>query len=317
MKIYFAYRSPYLPNHRHLKTFEADSILDWFQKNWHEFQDNNSLSDEKELQRQKNFFGVNVYGCWVDEDINAPQSYDELFDVINNKMNYLLETELSKDCIQVLTDDDEVDLVWYVFTEEYKNANMDKLAIWFYDKLPHRVNEKKPVTTTLELKDNIAKFDLDLDHNNSNLIYGLVVTSFNDFVYGSQGFVVKGTEVGTLFENVQRLTPIPDSYASYLLEVLKEVYQEEPYLPAQALWSRAMDFSLNSDEPEKKTIRHPANDENFPVHFYSNCNDHLVETYRSNFGEYYDYCVVFDKAWANQYPQLAKSILAFADGWKI
>lgn len=133
MNIYFAYRNGYKENSRHLKIFESDSILTFFQENWEKIcdEENNSFID---------LFGVKVYGfpIWQMDDSpkpGPPKNIIELIEIIE-KYIYSNEVDGNENCIQVFTDDDEIELAWYVFNEEYKNENWDIVSIWFQEKLP-------------------------------------------------------------------------------------------------------------------------------------------------------------------------------------
>src|SRR5690606_20868625 len=55
---------------------------------------------------------------------------------------YVNEIEGNENYIKAATDDDEIELAWFIFTEEYKLKNEDKVAIWFNNTLPSSFGSK-------------------------------------------------------------------------------------------------------------------------------------------------------------------------------
>jgi len=132
MKIYFTYRSAYIPNSRHVKVFEGNSVLSWFQQNW------DLLSGEND--EDKKLLGTYVYGFPISNykdglKVPAPETISELKDKIS-KYVYSNEVLADEHCLQVFTDDDEIQLVWQVFDEDFAKANMDKVSLWLAEDLP-------------------------------------------------------------------------------------------------------------------------------------------------------------------------------------
>jgi hypothetical protein len=134
MKIYFAFRSGYEKTTRHTKVFEANSVLDWFQSNWDTFQG--------EYMCEKEVLGVHVYGFPIEDDdldygqkIPAPKSLSKLKADIETFI-YSNEVKVHANCVQILTDDDEIELSWYVFDEIYAEKHPEKIAIWTQEYLP-------------------------------------------------------------------------------------------------------------------------------------------------------------------------------------
>lgn len=134
MKIYFAFRSGYEKTSRYVKVFEANSVLDWFQTNWNSFQEEYSCENE--------ILGVHVYGFPIEDEeleegqkVKPPKSISQLKSLIEEYI-YSNEIKANTNCIQVLTDDDEIELAWYVFDEIYAEKYPDKVDIWFNEYLP-------------------------------------------------------------------------------------------------------------------------------------------------------------------------------------
>lgn len=60
---------------------------------------------------------------------------DELKIYLRNGL-YLNELIASDHCIKVATDDDEIELAYFIFDEVYKTKNQEKLEIWFNPVVP-------------------------------------------------------------------------------------------------------------------------------------------------------------------------------------
>lgn len=134
MKIYFAFRSGYEKTSKYMKTFEAESVLDWFQSNWDAFQG--------EYGCEEQLLGVHIYGFPIDDEeleqgqkVPPPKNLAQLRAKIEEYI-YFNEIKVQVNCIQVLTDDDEIELAWYVFDEIYANQYPEKVAAWLNDYLP-------------------------------------------------------------------------------------------------------------------------------------------------------------------------------------
>lgn len=122
-----------------MKIFEANSVLDWFQSNWDAFQGEYSCEEK--------ILGIHVYGFPIDDDeleegqkVPAPKTISELKSKIEEHV-YLNEIKTHINCVQVHTDDDEIELAWYVFDEVYAEKYPEKVAIWMNEYLPQTYGE--------------------------------------------------------------------------------------------------------------------------------------------------------------------------------
>lgn len=336
MKIYFAYRTGYHSNHRYLKEFESNSILEFFQTHWQTFINNESYED---------LFGIDVYGFpihqyqeEVDEFVIPPKptTLDELKERLEKGV-YCNDIIVGEHCVQVLTDDDEIELAWYVFDETYKNANMDKLALWFYDKLPSTISENTQTISYQELAPKLTHqgdyfgedepvkavqtCQLGSDDCESYFVSSAIYDSSN--LEDTQAIQLKGTNLNGLIGYLK----------SYDFDAIKD-YDYLPYgfLELYISKSIANDFKTNElnsvidlfnkyigilQESEFDDIDWQEIDENDEVEkSFVNVNEHIAE-----FGIYdrfcYHYYVLFDDKWAGNYPQLAKSIVHFGRTWEI
>ena len=169
MKLYFAYRTGYEPNLRYLKEFESDSIFDWFISNWETLTNDNysellgtnvygfPIRIEPKLKPKKQSFFDKILGKKQIEEpidnpeIEKPKNFEELLDFLKNGL-YSNEIQGNKQCIKVGTDDDEIELAYFFFDDDYRSKNEEKLAIWFNPILPTKFG-----TVGKELKNKFPK----------------------------------------------------------------------------------------------------------------------------------------------------------------
>lgn len=347
MKIYFAYRSPYIPNNRFLKEFEANSILDFFQKNWQQLSSDN----------YEHFLGVDVYGFPIgynennDNKSEIPMFFDELAEQLSKGSVYCNEMLGNEHLLQVHIDDDEIELAWYVFDEIYKNENWDKLAIWFTPKLPTIIEKtnKKFIPNGFETSNYLGhrklpyfyysnkwgwKFNrlqvADNANENCYLMSSAVYDGGN--LQAMQFIQLHGTNMQNLINDLKRLN----------FDVVKDYYREfknsehHDYLPngldeLHTLKMLANQFDLH----DLSTVIHKLND--YPLLIESgflehtnlqnrtvsqaseksliNIHEHIAEL--SIFDGYcFNYYILFDETWATTYPDLAKSIQNFGTNWR-
>lgn len=339
MKIYFAYRTGYLANHRFIKEFEAESILDFFQKHWQD------LADDEQY---KEVLGSEVYGLPISaytDDSDEPQplpkpnNLDELKTCLEETV-YYEDLIIDEHCIQVLTDDDEIQLAWYFFDETYKNANMDKLALWFYDELPTQCNAEnkannsfypmlvpegchqsdyfgknapiKSVNTWQVGKDNDeCYFVSSAIYDSSNLedmnVIHLNGTTIKNLIADLSGYNID--EDGDNYEwsggrELLTLQKFADKFKSTDLQTLLEKLNQYPIYKGNI----DLDDLENTDSIFK---RHNPKLGKIKV------SDHLVELSISYVGIFYDYYIIMDSCWINSHNDLAKSIIHFGRTWEI
>lgn len=314
MKIYFTYRSAYEPNTRHLKEFEAESILDWFQQNWQILASEDSYTSDA----SEKLLGKRVYGipAWEDDEGNypkKPENFKELLATIE-KHFYNNETRGDQNCIKVDTDDDEIGLAWSIFTEKYKNENPEEVEIWFHKELPTDFSE-----TGQKLE--VEKEILPKGNKNGCLYY------FSNPIY--DGANLEDLEGVHKIENIR----LPD-----FLDYLKSIYSENEetensvsneigYLQYLAKNSESTDlkevFKLFTQlpitdfdwmenykkTPFKELTKNLSECEKSRI----NLTEHFCEISVNTMDIFHDYYLIFDDLWVEKHPLLAKSILKFGE----
>jgi uncharacterized protein (TIGR02996 family) len=137
MPIWFVYRSPYDgPMSKHVKRLDgADTLLDWFCSIWEAIPDRDEASTHA-----RDLLGTDVY-CFgyffvriAEENLSPPTSVEELHEAVENTF-YIGDGEYrgTPDTIQIATDDDEVGLAMYWFTDAFARAHPERVAFLLRD----------------------------------------------------------------------------------------------------------------------------------------------------------------------------------------
>lgn len=306
MKIYFAYRTAYKPNLRYLKEFEANSIYDWFIENWH------TLCSEE----YSTLLGSDVYGfpIAVDaEEDSKPKDFAELMEMLERGV-YVNELIGDKNCIKAATDDDEIELSWFFFNEDYKNSANEKLEIWFNEVLPVTYGSRgiklavsSDVLIPKEPREGCTYFLSSPIYDSSNL-EDISVTKIEgirlpDFLAYLQNNEIENTSYATSELNYIKLiantletndlTTVLQTFADYPITEL-------PQINNQTL-AELQQLQLRNNREMSKVI----------------VNEHLAEISSNSIGIFYNYFLLFDDLWIESNETLAKSIVYFGENWDI
>src|SRR5262245_38200704 len=131
MPIWFVYRSPADgPMSKHVQRLDgADTLLDWFRAIWQAIPD----SDEASTLAGR-LLGTDVY-CFghlfvriAEENLAPPATVEEVHKAVRGAFYIGGEYRGTRDTIQVATDDDEVGLAAYWFTDAFAKAHPERVA---------------------------------------------------------------------------------------------------------------------------------------------------------------------------------------------
>ncbi|MFO0891092.1 MAG: hypothetical protein U0790_18350 [Isosphaeraceae bacterium] len=121
MSTYFVYRSHYAgPSGRHVRRFDSESVLGWFQRAWEP-----AKRAEDAYAWVKSEIGADVYGFASlfenarENDLSPPTSDGQLMAYLDEHLYVEGEIKYEPHALQVLTDDDEIELAYYLFDDEY------------------------------------------------------------------------------------------------------------------------------------------------------------------------------------------------------
>lgn len=326
MKITFAYRSGYVPNNRHLREFEAESVLSWFVQNWPVL--SAPSNSEQASEALQTLLGVRPYGLPVsDHDdetpVAAPRSLKELTEKLE-AFTYNNEVLVSKHCAQVLTDDDEIELAWYVFDEEYAQQNAAKISIWQHPDLPlqfgdashqEALKSKKVLPAGTErgqlywmssaIHDSMNLEDLEGAYR----FEGVRLPELLDYLRDSATISARGDEGYGLADLrlVQRLCKLFPAHDQ------QQIFEELANCQTVKLDAVASEdiAGLSLEEVRQMQASGATPDSARVV-----CGEHLVEVITQD-SEVHDYLVLFDDLWLAANPELGQSLIRFCSTWKI
>lgn len=338
MKIYFVYRSAYESISRYMKEFEENSILEWFQTNW------NKLSNEDEFNK---LLGLYVYGfpiSKIDDYLIVPPP-DSLED-LKNKLDqyvYLNEIKVTENCVEVITDDDEIGLAWYVFDEIFVQNNPEKSNFWLIRELPIKYSNKGKLLNNNEQFNEI----LPKGHLKGCLYLGLVSDKNTCEYYFSAGLLkIENIRLPNLLEYL-RNNSITISYVDknrtldYGYKYLIFLQYLAQNLPNEGLHRIIESFckltlshlTEDLDEPTIKRINQDiTKDDNWSLKRFTHLSEyqemmserryecfkpfkrvseHLCEWAEIFESDFYNYFVIFDDLWVGENEILAENISRF------
>lgn len=319
MKIYFAYRTGYLPNTRHLKVFEANSILEWFQTHWY------ILTDSKS-DAYAELLGIRVYGIplWNDEEeIPVPESISELRESIE-QYAYCEEVKGNASCLQVLTDDDEIELAWHFFDEGYVNRYPEKTSLWLTPTLPIDFG-----TNGLKLA-NKTSLVLPKGTGQGTVYYASSSIYDSSNLEGLEGiYRIDGIRLPQLLDYLRSNILERKSTESYSttfteLKFLQFLAKQMPTADLKGVLDQASQIpisnvtgSINMDELDCYSLEDilMLDLQNQPAKSVVRASEHLYEWSTNQMGEFYDYFVLFDDVWVEKNEALAKSLGLFFKKW--
>jgi len=329
MKIYLAYRDGYRQNTRFIKEYESDSILSWFQNNWDCFGNDGGT-------KFSNLMGdANIYGFRIGllEDESYPEKPKDIED-LKKKLNYYFyvdpEVIGNEDCLQVPTDDDEIQLAWFMFTEKYKNENWENLCLWFTEEISTNFGlEGKKIEVEKHIIPE-GDFEGRTYFVGCSIYDGLHLTSLSG-AYSIEGVRLPGlTDYFRLNSiNYNKVDSVEEHNMGFkefkVIEILskkakdkelKEILEISNQIPYSEIWSycyykKVKLESLSIEEMLSLSSRVNETKSKLKI------SEHFCELSTNISDGTYNYSFLFDDLWVEENPFLAKSIIRFGTTWKI
>jgi hypothetical protein len=135
MSVYFVYRSHYEgPSGKHVRRLDGDSVLAWFQAVWDRAKQADDASDWV-----KSEIGISVYGfeslfeAARDESLPPPTSDRKLKSYLDEHLYVEGEIKFKPHALQVLTDDDEIELAYYIFDDHFLAEHPGRAAYLLHE----------------------------------------------------------------------------------------------------------------------------------------------------------------------------------------
>ncbi len=147
MSVHFVYRTPYdQPFGKYYRRFDHGDILSWFQDLLQQISD--SADEDAAMDTVIDFLGANVYGFWMiaerifeeEKKLTPPRDFEQMVEFIRRHV-YVNEVRFeAPHLLQVLTDDDELDLAWYAFDDQFAARQPQRTAYLLFDDFPLPAN---------------------------------------------------------------------------------------------------------------------------------------------------------------------------------
>jgi uncharacterized protein (TIGR02996 family) len=130
MSVHFVYRCHYEgPSEKYIKRFDSDTLLAWFQRHW----DALSAADgDRAHDQAEAILGTFVYGfatlgnAIAEHDLPAPATVAELGAILEEHLYVEGEILLTEHCLQVITDDDELQMAYFFFDDLFLRDNGER-----------------------------------------------------------------------------------------------------------------------------------------------------------------------------------------------
>lgn len=126
MGVYFVYRSYYEgPAGRYVKRFPQRSVLQWFRDHWHAEPPDGNGGCAAACARADHVLGCGVSGFYslfttvAESALPAPSTGGELTEFLRRWRYPEGEVLVQPGAVQVLTDDDDIELAWYLFDDDF------------------------------------------------------------------------------------------------------------------------------------------------------------------------------------------------------
>lgn len=326
--VYFVYRSHYEgPLSKLVRRLPDETALAWFRRGWGCEDPRRWVEDE---------LGVDVYGLnsifQKARDLNLPRpESDEQLRILLHEHLYVEGgsdyIRLGEHGLRVRTDDDEVELAYFFLHDDIVRTAPDRLAYLVHEDwpLPDRAGPPRPftpdVSTTLS----------GLSGDDDATTYGVFLTFYDgESLACSQPTAFPGVALPALARHL-RTADAGEEWAPELRVLRALIAPDEDTLgPTLDRCNRWPGFNLNAgpwaDLPDEHVAAHRRaveiieageyTDHRRPQDSLLQVGDHLAQLAMhcgDSFG--YQQWYLFDTTWAATQPDLARSLLRYANHW--
>ena len=340
MSVYFVYRSHYEgPSGKHVRRLDGDSVLGWFRAVWERAK---RADDASEWVKSE--IGTRVYGFESlfesarEGSLPPPTSDRKLRSYLDEHLYVEGEILYRPHALQVLTDDDEIELAYYIFDDHFLKEHPGRAAYLLHEdwRLPVTHGEA-PYSPAIEAKvvdpagpgagttylAFLAFYDslnlTDLDVEGPWRIDGVRVPHLTDFLRcATPGedwpFELKlirsqlppeGHGGAALMSALERATLFPVQEITNSMDPTR--WGLESVAHARAEFDALLDRIAGKDrryDPSKSLV---------------GVADHVAQLCLHTGWEdgMYHQWIVFDDLWAGEHPDLADGVLRYAKRWDV
>src|SRR5262245_26286829 len=135
MSVYFVYRSHYrTPTLNHVRRFEEDSVLAWFQRHWRAVEDYGEAGGyADQLPGCPGHGSGSLFHAIAEHSLSPPASGAMLKRLLGRYLYVEGEVRCRPHVVQVLTDDDELEMAYYFFDDHYLAEHGDRAAFLLHE----------------------------------------------------------------------------------------------------------------------------------------------------------------------------------------
>ncbi len=135
MSVYFVYRSHYEgPSGKHVRVLDGDSVLGWFQSAWERAKAAGDVAEWLKAELGCEVYGfASIFEAARDETLPPPETDRKLKSYLEEHLYVEGEVHFDPHAIQVLTDDDEIELAYFLFDDRYLRENPGRAAYLLHE----------------------------------------------------------------------------------------------------------------------------------------------------------------------------------------
>jgi uncharacterized protein (TIGR02996 family) len=348
VSVYFVYRCPYVgPTEKYIKKFDDATVLDWFRRHWEPVPLDQAWDHAARVLGTEVYSFGSVFETIAEESLPEPTDIEEVMAAVQGVYNNAICYE--EHCIQILTDDDELGMVYYFFDDVFLKRNAYRAAYLLHEdwKLPdgqgkegwkpkqavkkwnarlHRKGAGKIYTSLLDPCSDACNYE-DLDENFAHRIDGVRIPEFCQRVMQTAAGDVEGTDYlpglrevlfsANLFDSpaemafVQAIRSDPSDEVNWA--VYSDWLEERGERKAGYHLLEAALRRMPSGGCNKLQPKQPANPERYLIHV----GDHVVQAYFHLCDDDFDQWFLFDDLWGSAHPALANSLIRWATRWDV
>ncbi len=342
MSVYFIYRSEYAgPSGKHVRRLEADSVLGWFQGAWERAKQADDVSEWVKTEIGADVYGfASIFEAAREQSLPPPTSDRQLRTCLEENLYVEGDLKYKPHALQVLTDDDELELAYYLFDDHYLEEHPGKAAYLLHEgwRLPttSRENPAKPSITVktvlprgsssgvtylvfLAAYDSSGLSELD-EVGGPCRIQGVRLPQLSDYLQATAGGEDWPIELTIFRSQIRAQDPSEFQLKSALervarLPVIRLGEMNSRPQPGQANIDEARDYYANTVSALAGVFDHDASKSLVAT------SDHILQLCLHAgecFGQdVHHQWIIFDDLWVGQHQALADGLLRFAKRWDI
>jgi hypothetical protein len=339
MSVYFVYRSHYEgPSGKHVRRLDGDSVLGWFQAVWER-----AKQADDAWEWVKSEIGTSVYGfesifeAARDKSLPPPTSDRKLKNDLDEHLYVEGEVLYRPHALQVLTNDDEIELAYYIFDDHFLAEHPGRAAYLLHEdwRLPVTGSER-PYHPTIEAR------SIDPSGDDPGTIYLAFLTfydSMNLDLHDGGPIRIDGGRLPQLADYLRESEPDGDwSFELRLLrsqlrpddsgeDGLRRALERVTRLPVKQIGGTVMTSTLGlgtveqaATELEGIVTKLPASQHGFdPSRSLVGSGGRIAQLCLHTGWEdgMYHQWFLFDDLWAGGHPDLADGVLRYAKRWDV